>query len=85
MVKLSRMFFLCLALMLVVFAVWALAGFGYPSAPVPFAMNVVSKILAFVAALSLFFPEWSRGGGGVGRMAWSRPPAPARLGVAAVT
>jgi ACR3 family arsenite efflux pump ArsB len=25
---------------------------------VPIAMNVVSKILAFVTALSLFFPEW---------------------------
>ena len=40
------------------FAVWALAGFGYPSVPIPVAMNVVSKILAFVTALSLFFPEW---------------------------
>jgi hypothetical protein len=58
MVTLSRTVFSCLALMLLVFAVWALAGFGYPSAPVPFAMNVVSKILAFVTALSLFFPEW---------------------------
>lgn len=58
MVKLSRTVFFCLALMVLVFAVWALAGFGYPSAPVPFAMNVVSKILAFVTALSLFFPEW---------------------------
>jgi hypothetical protein len=58
MVKLSRTTFFCLALMLLVFAVWALAGFGYPSAPVPLAMNVVSKILAFVTALSLFMPEW---------------------------
>ena len=58
MVKLSRTVFFWLALMLLVFAVWALAGFGYPSAPVPYAMNVVSKILAFVTALSLFFPEW---------------------------
>ena len=58
MVKLSRTAFLGLALMLLVFAVWALAGFGYPSTPVSFAMNVVSKILAFVTALSLFFPEW---------------------------
>jgi hypothetical protein len=57
-VRLSRPFFFSLALMLVVFALWALAGFGYPSAPVPFAMNVVSKILAFVAVLGLFFPEW---------------------------
>jgi peptidoglycan/LPS O-acetylase OafA/YrhL len=58
MVKLSRPAFFCLALMLLVFAVWALAGFGYPSAPIPIAMNVVSKILAFVTALSLCFPEW---------------------------
>ena len=58
MAKLSRTVFFCLALMLLVFAGWALAGFGYPSTPVPFAMNVVSKILAFVTALSLFFPEW---------------------------
>jgi hypothetical protein len=58
MVKLSRTTVFCLALMLLVFAVWALAGFGYPSAPVPLAMNVVSKILAFVTALSLFLPEW---------------------------
>jgi hypothetical protein len=58
MVKPSRTTFFCLALMFLVFAVWALAGFGYPSAPVPLAMNVVSKILAFVAALSLFLPEW---------------------------
>jgi len=58
MVRLSRTTFLCLALMLLVFALWALAGFGYPSAPVPLAMNVVSKILAFVTALSLFSPEW---------------------------
>jgi hypothetical protein len=58
MVKLSRPAFFLLASMLVAFAVWALAGFGYPSAPVPIAMNVVGKILAFVTALSLFFPEW---------------------------
>ena len=31
---------------------------GRSSASVPLAMNVVSKILAFVAALSLFLPEW---------------------------
>lgn len=37
MVKLSRPAFFCLALMLLVFAVRALAGFGYPSAPIPIA------------------------------------------------
>jgi hypothetical protein len=59
MVKLSRPACCCLALMLLVFAAWALAaGFGYPAGAVPFVMNVASKILAFVTALSLFFPEW---------------------------
>jgi hypothetical protein len=67
--RLSRAACCCLALMLVVFAVWALAGFGYPSAPVPLAMNVVSKILAFGTALSLFFPDWF--------MSWRRPGSPA--------
>ena len=60
MVRLSRPALFCLALMLLVFAAWAVAGFGYPSAPVPVAMNVASKILAFVTALSLFSPEWFR-------------------------
>jgi hypothetical protein len=45
---------LCFALMLVVFAVWALRGFGYPSTSMPFALNVTSKILAFVTALTMF-------------------------------
>jgi hypothetical protein len=57
MVKLSRVVFIVFALMLLVFAAWGLYGFGYPSAPVPFALNVLSKILAFIAALSLFLPQ----------------------------
>lgn len=58
MVKLTRATFSSLALMLGVFAVWALSGFGYPSAPVPTTLNIVSKLLAFVtAALTLFFPQ----------------------------
>ena len=57
MVRLSRATLLSFALMLAVFAVWALAGFGYPSAPVPITLNVVSKILAFVTALTLFLPQ----------------------------
>jgi hypothetical protein len=55
--RLSRTTFFFFALMLVVFAVWALFGFAYPSAPAPIALNVVSKILAFGAALSLFLPQ----------------------------
>lgn len=56
MVRLSRATFWSFALMLAVFAVWAWFGFGYPSAPVPIMLNVVSKILAFVTALTLFLP-----------------------------
>jgi hypothetical protein len=57
MVRLSRATFFFLAMMVTTFAVWALFGFGYPSAPVPIALNIVSKILAFVAAASLFLPR----------------------------
>ena len=62
MVRLSRSGFWSCALMLAVFAVWALFGFGYPSAPVPITLNVVSKILAFVTALTLFLPLRDRAG-----------------------
>jgi hypothetical protein len=57
MVRLTRATFYSLALMLGVFAIWALAGFGYPSAPVPLTLNIVSKLLAFATALTLFFPQ----------------------------
>lgn len=57
MVKVSRATFYALALMLAVFALWALtAGFEYPSSPVPYALNVVAKLLAFATVLTLFFP-----------------------------
>jgi cellulose synthase/poly-beta-1,6-N-acetylglucosamine synthase-like glycosyltransferase len=55
-VRLTKAAFFSFALMLAVFAVWGLFGFAYPSAPVPFTLNVVSKILAFVVTLSLFLP-----------------------------
>ncbi len=54
MVRLTRATFFSFALMLGIFAVWALSGFGYPSAPLPTALNIASKILAFVTALTLF-------------------------------
>jgi hypothetical protein len=40
--------------MFVVFAVWAALGFAFPSEPLPLALNVISKILCFVAAIMLF-------------------------------
>jgi hypothetical protein len=58
MVRLTRATFYAFAAMLAVFAVWALAaGFEYPSAPLPYALNVVSKLLAFVTILTLFLPR----------------------------
>jgi hypothetical protein len=57
MVRLSRAALFCIALMLAIYAVWALtAGFAYPSAPIPYTLNVASKIVAFAAAVSLFLP-----------------------------
>ena len=61
MVRLSNATFFSFAAMLAVFAVWGFFGFDYPSAPLPYALNVVSKILAFVTALSLFVPQRSDG------------------------
>jgi hypothetical protein len=52
--RLSKVTFFLLAGMFFVFAVWALAGFAYPSTPFPIAMNMLSKIVAFAAAISLF-------------------------------
>ena len=57
MVRLRRATFFSFALMLGVWAAWALDGFGYPSAPLPIALNVASKILAAVTALTLFLPR----------------------------
>jgi hypothetical protein len=57
-VRLTRAAFFAFALMLLIFAAWALFGLGYPSAPLPFAFNAASKVVAFVVALSLFFPHW---------------------------
>ena len=56
-VRVSRWTFFSFASILIVFAVWAWSGFAYPSAPLPITLNMVSKVLAFVTALSLFFPR----------------------------
>jgi hypothetical protein len=55
--KLSRYTLFLLAGMFLIFAVWALFGFAYPAAPIPIALNMISKILAFAAAVSLFLPQ----------------------------
>ena len=40
--------------MFAIFAVWALIGFSFPDATLPLALNVIAKILCFVAAVMLF-------------------------------
>jgi hypothetical protein len=40
--------------MFAVFAIWAAFGFAFPSQPLPLTLNVISKILCFVAAIMLF-------------------------------
>jgi hypothetical protein len=42
------------ALMLFVFALWALDGYSYPSNPFSFLMNAISKVLSFAAAAAMF-------------------------------
>jgi ABC-2 type transport system ATP-binding protein len=57
MVRVRKSTFFCFALMISVFGIWALSGFGYPQSALPITMNVVSKILAFITALTLFLPD----------------------------
>jgi hypothetical protein len=40
--------------MFLVFAIWAAFGFAFPTEPLPLVLNIVSKILCFVAAIMLF-------------------------------
>jgi hypothetical protein len=62
MVRFSRSTLWALAAMFVVFALWAATlGFAYPGSAGPLAMNLVSKILAFVATLTLFLPSTREG------------------------
>jgi hypothetical protein len=56
-VRLSRYTLSALAGMFVAFALWAvLFGFEYPGSAGPIVLNDVGKILAFVAAVTLFVP-----------------------------
>ena len=52
--RVTRWTFTWLAAMFGVFAIWALIGFEYPWGGLPLTMNIASKLLAFLAALSLF-------------------------------
>ena len=54
--RISKYTLLSLGGMFFVFAVWALFGFSYPSTPIPFALNVLSKVLSFMAGVTLYLP-----------------------------
>ena len=60
MVRVARSTFVSFALMLAVFAIWSMSGFGYPSSAGPITLNVISKILAFATTLTLFLPQRAR-------------------------
>jgi hypothetical protein len=49
--KYSVIFF---GVMILVFAVWALEGYSYPSNPASFVLNAISKILGFASVAALF-------------------------------
>ncbi|HLZ60563.1 MAG TPA: hypothetical protein VKR06_26760 [Ktedonosporobacter sp.] len=52
--KLTRSSLFLLAGMFLLFALWAVFGFAYPSTPIPIALNMLSKVAAFATAVSLF-------------------------------
>lgn len=54
--RLSRYTLFASAGMFLVFAVWAVFGFAYPLSPLLIALNMISKVLAFAAGVSLFLP-----------------------------
>ena len=55
--RLSKYSLFALAAMFFVFAIWALFGFPFPGSPIPITLNAVSKILSFVAVITLFLPQ----------------------------
>ena len=56
-VRVSRSTLWSLAAMFMVFSLWAARfGFAYPGTAGPLALNMVSKIMAFVATVTLFVP-----------------------------
>jgi hypothetical protein len=55
--KVNKYTLFSLAAMFIVFAIWACFGFSYPSNPISIVLNAVSKVLSFVTAITLFFPQ----------------------------
>ncbi len=40
--------------MFLVFAVWAVEGLSYPSNPISFTLNAISKMLSFTTIIAMF-------------------------------
>lgn len=55
--RISKYTLFSLGGMFFVFAVWAVFGFSYPSSPLPFSLNVISKVLSFVVSVTLLLPQ----------------------------
>ena len=53
-VSITRYSMYSLGAMFIVFAVWALFGFSYPSTPISFLLNAISKVLGFITVVALF-------------------------------
>jgi hypothetical protein len=56
-VHITRYSMFALGAMFVVWAVWAWFGFAYPSNPISFTLNAVSKVLSFITVAALFSAE----------------------------
>jgi uncharacterized protein YhhL (DUF1145 family) len=56
-IYLTRFSLYSVGALFIVFAGWALVGFSYPSSPIPFLLNAVSKILSFLTVAALFSKE----------------------------
>ena len=63
--------------MFAILAVWAALGFAFPADPPPLALNVISKILCFVAAIKRFVCD-EDGSSIRGASDAPRPPGKAR-------
>ncbi len=56
-VYITRYSMYALGAMFIVWAVWAWFGFSYPSTPISFTLNAISKVLSFITVAALFSTE----------------------------
>ncbi|HSW97897.1 MAG TPA: hypothetical protein VLF89_08785 [Candidatus Saccharimonadales bacterium] len=58
--KITKYTFYSLAGMFSIFTLWSMWGFAYPSTAIVLGFNIISKILAFITAITLFYPQKSK-------------------------